>query len=181
MTEAYSPLPRPLVVDLNGDGRPEVILATDLNELLVVGAKPSIRVPDGFSRAQVMANITLVEEVNEFEQRSSEAAALRKMRVVALSAGYLDPIPTELVRARRKQVVVVLTQGRELICLDHNLKVMWRQRHIMGWFPDEFQFREVSVVISNHTMREGDRGVIIVAASVTKSDQDLKEALEFER
>ena len=60
---------------------------------------------------------------------------------VALAAGYLDPAPAELVRALRKQVVVVVTAGWDVLCYDHNLRLKWqasvkvtwgRQRNAMG-------------------------------------------------
>ena len=55
-----------------------------------------------------------------------ELALSGKLRIAALSSGYLTPPPLELVRAPRKQVVVVVTTSLQVFCLDHNLKTLWQ-------------------------------------------------------
>lgn len=115
-----------------------------------------------------MANITLrdsqLEETEKGEVQPS-------MRPVALAAGYIDPVPRELVRSKRKQVIVVLTAGRQLLCFDHNLKELWVQRHVLGWYPEHSRFTSLSLLVTNHTMREGDRGTVLVAASVAEGEE----------
>ena len=42
-----------------------------------------------------------------------------------MAVGYIDPEPTELVRAARKQVLVVVTANWQVLAFDHNLSLMW--------------------------------------------------------
>lgn len=42
-----------------------------------------------------------------------------------MAAGYVEPQPSELVRALRKQVLVVVTANWNVLCFDHNLKLLW--------------------------------------------------------
>jgi hypothetical protein len=60
---------------------------------------------------------------------------------------------TELVRALRKQVVVVVTAGWNIMCFDHNLKLMW-ETSIREDFPHHAEIKEVAIHISNHTMTQ---------------------------
>jgi hypothetical protein len=45
-------------------------------------------------------------------------------------------------RARRKMVIVVVTAGWLVVCLDHNLKVLW-EKSVHGHFPHHAAVREV--------------------------------------
>ena len=59
--------------------------------------------------------------------------------------------PQELVRALRKQVVVVVTAGWNIMCFDHNLRLMW-ETTILREMPPHTEIREVAIHISNQTM-----------------------------
>ena len=45
--------------------------------------------------------------------------------IVAMAAGYIDPPPAELVIALRKQVLVAVTSNWQVMCFDHNLRLLW--------------------------------------------------------
>lgn len=47
------------------------------------------------------------------------------MHIVAMAAGYIDPPPAELVVALRKQVLVAVTSNWQVMCFDHNLRLLW--------------------------------------------------------
>lgn len=47
------------------------------------------------------------------------------MHIVAMAAGYIDPPPAELVIALRKQVLVAVTSNWQVMCFDHNLRLLW--------------------------------------------------------
>lgn len=65
------------------------------------------------------------------------------MHIVAMAAGYIDPPPTELVIALRKQVLVAVTSNWQVMCFDHNLRLLWettilvchRAPQCMAWNP----------------------------------------------
>lgn len=50
---------------------------------------------------------------------------LAGMHIVAMAAGYIDPPPSELVIAPRKQVLVAVTSNWQVMCFDHNLRLLW--------------------------------------------------------
>ena len=62
---------------------------------------------------------------------------------VALQTGYLEPPGKELVRAPRKQVVVVLTSDWQVICYDHNLQTKWNYT-LRTTLPRHSTIKEVS-------------------------------------
>ena len=78
-------------------------------------------------------------------QAVNVSLALQGQRIpVALGAGYLDPPPPAdtVAPPRRKMAVVVVTAGWAIICLDHNLNVLWEQS-VHGHFPHHTTVREV--------------------------------------
>ena len=50
---------------------------------------------------------------------------LAGMHIVAMAAGYIDAPPAELVVAPRKQVLVAVTSNWQVMCFDHNLRLLW--------------------------------------------------------
>ncbi len=83
-------------VDLNGDGKPEVIVPAPGGVLHVVAPR---RHGDGFAKALLLAEVDLSTLI--------QLPATDVLHVVALRTGYLTPEPKELVRALRKQASVM--------------------------------------------------------------------------
>ncbi|KAL6769300.1 hypothetical protein ACKKBG_A30470 [Auxenochlorella protothecoides x Auxenochlorella symbiontica] len=143
------PSPKPLAVDLNGDGKPEVLVAAPNGQVqLLAPARPG----DGFARVRVLS--------------AAEVEPDNNMPLLALATGYLTPEPKELVRAPRKQVVVLLTSSLTLHCLDHNLRPLWSQR-LAPSFPARATHGEVALHVSHHSVSKGDRGLVVLGAGVT--------------
>lgn len=94
-------------------------------------------------------------------------------------------MPKELVVAPRKQVLVVVTTDLHVLCLDHNLKPMW-QKHLLKHFTStpHGTIRELAIHISEHAINKGDKGVIVIGASVTPQTlgdrEDNEDALDAE-
>lgn len=147
---AHSPISFALQADLNGDGKPEVLSATPNGVLLVLAPR---RPGDGFAPALVLSEIDLRTLVN----------SRGPVSVMALSTGYITPRPTDLVRALRKQVVVAVTNTGHVVVLDHNLKVMWKQ-DLNDHMPTDGKLEEVAVLITEHAVNKGDRGLVVIGA-----------------
>lgn len=188
LEEHPHPVPPPLVTDLNGDGKPEIITATPSGKLQILAPR---RFGDGFAKAELLSQV--------------ELDPTGQMRIVALRSGYLSPAPRELVRAPRKQVVVVVTQDLRLICLNHNLQKMWEQE-LGSHFPKHGGIRELAVHVSDQRIStggkragptlqskgkagaaadgelvgEGDHGIVVVGASVIPLTAAQREELEGE-
>ncbi|KAK9916603.1 hypothetical protein WJX75_004756 [Coccomyxa subellipsoidea] len=163
LLESTDVLPPPVAADLNGDGRMEVITATHDAKLQVLGPRRPGHAGEGFAKAKLLAEVSLAPYgPNE---------VLSSHRAVALASGYLDPKRNELVRALRKQVLVVVTASWDVLCFDHNLRLQWTAR-VKEDVPHgaHMAVREVAIHISNHTTRVGDRGVVVIGGSVDLGD-----------
>ncbi|CAN6200408.1 unnamed protein product [Urochloa humidicola] len=145
-------LPPPLVADLNGDGKPEVLLPTHDAKIQVLQPPHARHIDDdnGFREARLMADISLLPD-------NVRVASGR--RPIAMAVGNVD----RSYRAGevRKQVLVVVTSGWSVMCFDHNLKKLWEQ-NLQDDFPHGAHHREVAISITNYTLKHGDAGLVIV-------------------
>ena len=123
-----------LQADLNGDGAKEILLVTRKLELHMLAPPSASSLAQGFAPATVKWK----------QQLQPSAVYLGQHHPVALAAGYIDEPDAGLAHARRKMVVVVVTSGWLIVCLDHNLKVMW-EKSIHGHFPHHAAVREVCI------------------------------------
>ncbi|KAL4452779.1 hypothetical protein ABPG75_008441 [Micractinium tetrahymenae] len=186
LEEHLHPPPPPLVTDLNGDGKPEVIMATPSGKIQILAPR---RFGDGFAKAELLSQ-------HDLDQTG-------KMRIAAMRSGYLTPPPKELVRAPRKQVVVIVTSDLRLLCLNHNLQKLWEQ-DLAPHYPDHGGIRELAIHISDqhisgpgkggaaklsaHQKEElgfgleddSDHGIVVVGASVVPLTAAQREELENE-
>lgn len=142
-------LPPPIVADLNGDGKKEVLVATHDAKIQVLEPH-SRRVDEGFSEARLLAEVSLLPD----KIRISSGR-----RAVAMATGVIDRIykPGQ----PQKQVLVVVTSGWSIMCFDHNLKKLW-EANVQKDFPHNAHHREISISISNYTLKHGDSGLVIV-------------------
>ncbi|KAF5454513.1 hypothetical protein F2P56_024171 [Juglans regia] len=141
-------LPPPIVCDLNGDGKKEVLVATHDAKIQVLEPH-SRRVDEGFSDVRVLAEVSLLPD----KIRISSGR-----RPVAMAAGLVDRgKPGQ----KPKQVLVVVTSGWSVMCFDHNLKKLW-ENNLQEDFPHNAHHREISILISNYTIKHGDAGLVIV-------------------
>ncbi|XP_068646390.1 uncharacterized protein [Aristolochia californica] len=142
-------LPPPIVADLNGDGKSEVLVATHDAKIQVLRPHGR-RVDEGFSEAYLLAEVSLLPD--KIRVSSGRQA-------VALAVGVIDRFhrPGE----RQKQVLVVVTSGWSVMCFDHNLNKLW-ENNLQEDFPHGAHHREISISISNYTLKHGDSGMVIV-------------------
>ncbi|KAG2490863.1 hypothetical protein HYH03_010781 [Edaphochlamys debaryana] len=161
-------LPAPVVADLNGDGHLELVVTTPDLKLQVVQPAPPGHHGEGFARAA---------EINSISLLFKRALVAAGHRPVALAVGYIDPMTVELVRALRKQVVVVVTASWQVLCFDHNLVLLW-EYDARVHFPHHSRIKEVAIYISPHQVHAADRGLVIVGASVMRGDLSSGEGLQ---
>eukprot|EP00899_Mesostigma_viride_P010191 jgi/Mesvir1/19173/Mv01192-RA.2 len=132
--------------------------------------------PQDVARGEVIAQVSLLPSV---------LRVTAGRRPVALAAGYLDPAnPHEhaqqggdmrqhhgkVARGPRKQVVVVVTAGWTILAFDHNLRPMW-ENTVQEEFPAGSHHKEVAVLVSSLSIRQGDRGLIVVGGSMESEPQ----------
>jgi hypothetical protein len=121
-----------LQADLNGDGAKEILLVTHRLQLHLISPHAASRATSGFARATLKTRQPAVVA----------SLLLGDRQPVAMAAGYIDAPDPEHKHARRKMVVVVVTAGWIIICLDHNLKLLW-EKSVHGHFPHHASVREV--------------------------------------
>eukprot|EP00210_Caulerpa_lentillifera_P006288 g6007.t1 len=90
---------------------------------------------------------------------------IRGQKPVALAAGYIDNPHKDYVTKPRKGVIAVMTSNWHLMCFDHNLKLMW-SRDVHSDMHINATIHEVAILITNHTVYEHDRGMVIVGGSM---------------
>ncbi|KAJ6929902.1 hypothetical protein NC652_013690 [Populus alba x Populus x berolinensis] len=142
-------LPPPIVSDLNGDGKKEILVATHDAKIQVL--EPHLRrVDEGFSEARLLTELSLLPD-------KTRVAAGR--RAVAMATGVIDRRYKE--GHPLKQVLVVVTSGWSVMCFDHNLKKLW-ETNLQEDFPHNAHHREIAISISNYTLKHGDSGLVII-------------------
>lgn len=170
-------LPPPIVADLNGDGRKEVIFATPDGRIQVV--EPVVGVSgESYHTARILAQVSLIP--------AGVKVAVEGRIAVAMAVGHLDP-PSHhetthmkgVTKKRRKAVLAVVTGGWNVLCFDHNLKLMW-ENSVQEHFPHFARHKEVAVTVGNQTMHKGDRGVVIVGGSMESFPQEIGEQFDEE-
>ncbi|KAK8916541.1 hypothetical protein KSP39_PZI022959 [Platanthera zijinensis] len=142
-------LPPPIVADLNGDGKSEVLVATHDAKIQVLDPHGR-QVDEGFSEARILAEVSLLPD----KIRISSGR-----RPVAMAAGYVDRSYKH--GEIRKQVLVVVTSGWSVMCFDHNLKKLW-ENNLQEDFPHGAHHSEIAITISNFTLKHGDAGLVII-------------------
>ncbi|XP_073289228.1 uncharacterized protein [Primulina huaijiensis] len=142
-------LPPPIVTDLNGDGKTEVLVPTHDAKIQILEPRAR-RVGEGFSESRLLAEVSLLPD-------KTRIATGR--RAVAMAAGIIDRNYNK--REPRKQVVVVVTSGWYVMCFDHNLKKLW-EINLQKDFPHNAHHREIAISVSNYTLKHGDSGLVIV-------------------
>lgn len=142
-------LPPPIVADLNGDGKKEVLVATHDAKIQVLEPHDR-RVDEGFSEARVLAEVSLLPD---------KVRIASGRRAVAMATGVIDR--TYKHGEVQKQVLVVVTSDWTVMCFDHNLKKLWETNRQED-FPHNAHHREIAISISNYTLKHGDSGLVIV-------------------
>eukprot|EP00742_Colponemidia_sp_Colp-10_P011071 GILJ01012249.1.p1 GENE.GILJ01012249.1~~GILJ01012249.1.p1 ORF type:complete len:700 (+),score=92.80 GILJ01012249.1:149-2248(+) len=149
-------LPPPLVVDLDGDGRNEIVLVTREPKLKVV-ALPSTATGNNV----LPSDSELLTLYTKYEVSLLPHVRVSKGRqAVAFSVGHLSSTDN-------KQVIAVLTQEWSVLLFDHTLKLLWEstvQRdhpNFAGWFH-----KEASVMITPVGVHKNDFGAVIVGGSM---------------
>ncbi|XP_011046143.1 PREDICTED: uncharacterized protein LOC105140841 [Populus euphratica] len=142
-------LPPPIVSDLNGDGKKEVLVATHDAKIQVLEPHAR-RVDEGFSEARLLTELSLLPD-------KTRVATGR--RAVAMATGVMERRYKE--GQPLKQVLVVVTSGWSVMCFDHNLKKLW-ETNVQEDFPHNAHHREIAISISNYTLKHGDTGLVII-------------------
>ncbi|XP_039011395.1 uncharacterized protein LOC120140478 isoform X3 [Hibiscus syriacus] len=141
-------LPPPLVADLNGDGKKEILVATHDAKIQLLEPHAR-RVDEGFSEARLLAEVSLLPD---------KVRVASGRRPVAMATGVIERTYRN---KPQKRVLVVVTSGWSVMCFNHNLKKLW-ENNLQDDFPHSAHHREIAISVSNYTLRHGDSGLVIV-------------------
>ncbi|KAE8703845.1 Detected protein of confused Function [Hibiscus syriacus] len=127
-------LPPPLVVDLNGDGKKEILVATHDAKMQVLEPHAR-RVDEGFSEARVLTEVSLLPD---------KIRVASGRRPVAMATGFVFDLSVTWYQVVLFLIVLGLCGvGQED-------------------FPHNAHHREIAISISNYTLKHGDSGLVIV-------------------
>eukprot|EP00752_Nemacystus_decipiens_P004113 g3763.t1 len=157
--EGNLPVPLPLVTDLDGDGKNEVVVLADGGMEIRV-----LSVPAASGETLVDPWILHKAELDPNPRRSGG-----KRRAVALAAGYVDPpLPTSRdpsssrpLQRRQKQRVVVVREDLSVVCYDHELRRLWNKELKHEAFPGDFAsyaLDQVAMTVTHSVRKLDDRG-----------------------
>lgn len=175
--EEWEKLPPMLATDLDGDGNEDLVYVTADYRLRIVDGwslqglteeGPDVQRHDGHSSAA--ASLHLAEPEAAYEASLLPKFSLKYgRRPVALQAGFLDPEDDE--DYDRRQVIVVLTEGWIVMCFSSTLELLWESHAVEEPDPLAF-FKEASISISPTPVRNGDRGLVVVAGRMASKDKE---------
>ncbi|KAG5241169.1 FG-GAP REPEAT-CONTAINING PROTEIN [Salix purpurea] len=158
-------LPPPIVSDLNGDGKKEILVATHDAKIQVLEPH-SRRVDEGFSEARLLTELSLLPD-------KTRVATGR--RAVAMATGVIDRRYKE--GQPLKQVLVVVTSGWSVMCFDHNLKKLW-ETNVQEDFLHSAHHREIAISITNYTLKHGDAGLVIIGGRMEMQPHNYLDPFE---
>ena len=161
----------PLVSDLDGDGRGEVIILTPspatMLRVYALPEKSEVWDPEALP-------VPLDKPLWEVDVLSGLRVAAGR-RPVALAAGYLDPYDATSTESRT-QYVVVVREDWSVLLLDHELTTVWETpvgghlEGILGGHRAEYELRDVAVLLTSHSS-DGDRdtgGTVVVSGRLRR-------------
>lgn len=156
--DPHERLPPPLVADVDGDGQNELIVATRDPGIRIMRVPRSMKLrEDDPPPAPVIASATLL----------SFTRVAKGRHPVALSSGYIDPFRSD--GPPRKQVIVVVTEDWTVLCFSHTLDLLWETTvaHLQDTLGlGALYHREIAVRVVPTPIRDGDKGVVVVAGSL---------------
>jgi hypothetical protein len=161
----------PLVSDLDGDGRGEVLILTGVPattlHVYALPEKSEAWDPEA-------PPVPLGAPLRQADVLSGLRVAAGR-RPVALAAGYLDPYDASTTQSRT-QFVVVVREDWSVLLLDHELATVWdtpvggHLEEILGGRRAEYELRDVAVLLTSHSA-DGDRdtgGTVVVSGRLQR-------------
>jgi hypothetical protein len=149
-------LPRPIVTDLDSDGTTDLLYFNPDHTLV----KETF--PDSLSplvpAQSLFSNPTQQGAVNVRELGDGGSP-------IAVATGYLKQYQS-MVQVRQ-QVIVVLMSDWQVLCLSHELKLLWKAQPLEKEKDHNLAIREPSVLISHVSIRKGDTGCVVVGGRVS--------------
>eukprot|EP00012_Vannella_robusta_P008163 CAMPEP_0206192598 /NCGR_PEP_ID=MMETSP0166-20121206/6056_1 /ASSEMBLY_ACC=CAM_ASM_000260 /TAXON_ID=95228 /ORGANISM="Vannella robusta, Strain DIVA3 518/3/11/1/6" /LENGTH=821 /DNA_ID=CAMNT_0053609129 /DNA_START=92 /DNA_END=2558 /DNA_ORIENTATION=- len=171
--EEHEKLPLPVVTDVNGDGKNDIVYVTTDFEVKIASSADIYEMGEEIADSSMVAfnrmKLFSSSKDNHLKLKLPDLTATYSAsllpqfaitygrRPVALAVGYIDP-PSNV---QRKQVIVVLTDGWVVMCFDYELRLLWESHAVENPNPSFFH-REASILIDHTPLTNGDRGIIIV-------------------
>jgi len=146
--------------DLNGDGKPEFLVVTPKGRIALAAPRKH---GDGFAPAFILTEVT-IDSLFGIKENDPH------VKVVAMGIGSLLKARKDLVRKPRKQVVAIVTSDGHVATLDSNLNLKWKVK--IPAILKNGLYEDVAVVVTSHTMSEGQQGMVVVSAREVGKNRD---------
>ena len=173
----------PIITDLNGDGRKEVLFVTRDQYLKVLNAESSSIITEDVYSPEELASVRLspslsVNKVylafNSFHKLNSNFSLLQGRNPILLRSGYIDQYNET---SSRSQIVIVIREDLTVSCYDSTLELLWEKTishksHDLPAILEKFKIDEIAVTISPLSIKDGEQtssdagGIIVLGISM---------------
>ncbi|EGG15798.1 hypothetical protein DFA_09466 [Cavenderia fasciculata] len=148
-------LPQPIITDLNGDQRNQIIYVTNDQKIRIVDPLYAINnMNTNNENGRIVGRNDIIYEAS----LSSKFGISSGRRPVALKTGYTTPSGTA---ANREQVIVVVLDDWSVLCYNSRLKPLW-ESFIIDDIPKNHYLSEIAIDIIPINLKEGDQGLIVL-------------------
>lgn len=135
-------LPPPVISDVDGDGKNEVVIVSEEYKIYVFHGNGSVKF-----EASILPTVKITTG----------------RKPVALASGYLTKTKDGV---SPQQSIVVVTNGWTVLCFDHKLKLQW-ESSVQDYTTNNLYQSEIAVIISKKPLRKGDRGSVIIGGRLS--------------
>ncbi|KAH9509481.1 hypothetical protein Btru_045998 [Bulinus truncatus] len=150
--------PPPIVTDLEGDGVNEIVLISNDLQHLNVLAMPSPN--DGNDKTLAHVVVKKKVELTMKERMKGFLSKPYTMGVGYIGSSSSTPDQTD------KQIIVVVSDDWQVLCFNHNLKLLWHQ--LLPLPVNDLKAVEVkslAVLVSPFTIEKNHKDLVVVAGS----------------
>jgi len=141
----FEQLPLPIITDIDGDGKNEIIYVTNDYKIRVLNSV------DNFNIEQTPNNIRY-----EGSLKTKVGVSIGR-KPIALKTGYTKPSTM----GNNQQIIVVVTDGWAILCFDYKLNLLWE-----SFATDEVEsghyHSEISITVVPISLIGEDEGLVVV-------------------
>ncbi|KYQ93659.1 hypothetical protein DLAC_05044 [Tieghemostelium lacteum] len=164
--QPYEILPQPIITDLDGDGKNEILYVTNDYKIRVLDNIDPLTTSNGFNIDSNNDDQQLLQKYRIRYETSllSKVGLSTGRRPVAMKVGFVKPY--QLYSEQRSKIIAIVTSDFSLLCFDHQLRPKW-ETLVIEDMEKEHYISEIAITISPvNVYKEEDEGLVIVAGRI---------------
>ncbi|EGC34171.1 hypothetical protein DICPUDRAFT_98309 [Dictyostelium purpureum] len=148
-------LPLPIITDIDGDGKNEIIYVTNDYRLIVLETVTYENIELFRLNENELSEKNLLQLPIKYQvSLKSEVGLATGRRPTSIKTGFTSPYVPGV---PRQQIIVVVTDGWSILCFNHQLKKLWESYASDEVLPNHYQ-SEISISI----VPNSDKGMVII-------------------